>query len=348
MEPTNNSFTFTFDPQIYPLTKTNPPRKVFVRGTFNIWTHDFAEKLELKRDPTGNWTLTLPMKAINIPGNSGRPEYLFYYVDTEGKRHDPVPIYTKKGFSMLGNNLILYPEDAPAYYEKEAAFAQTELSLADFDLTNPEDRFRLSNIRLVPGTKNIWRGYHTYKKSRDTQTEGPRLLVVKEFLESQNIKSIITLSGKEEPIEGQEEICTHEQAIISQENELFVDTSYETVYYNSDGKEFKSLMQQIVSFINTHTAPFYIHCRLGSDRTGVTCAVLAALAGADWQEICKDYHRTSFMGIKEYRSPDLLKYSFEKLLGKPITDVKNLQEEVAASLELKEGIRQQPSACQHF
>ena len=43
---------------------------------------------------------------------------------------------------------------------------------------------------------------------------------------------------------------------------------------------FGKLMADIISFINTHPGPYYIHCRLGTDRTGVTSAVLAALCGA--------------------------------------------------------------------
>ena len=35
--------------------------------------------------------------------------------------------------------------------------------------------------------------------------------------------------------------------------------------------------------------PYYIHCMEGKDRTGFVCALLEALAGADYSEMCADY-----------------------------------------------------------
>ena len=56
--------------------------------------------------------------------------------------------------------------------------------------------------------------------------------------------------------------------------------------------------------------------------------MLAALCGASWDEIRADYQKTNAMGIKEFRDYRLLQYSFEKMLGKPMDEVQNLQKEL--------------------
>ena len=68
-----------------------------------------------------------------------------------------------------------------------------------------------------------------------------------------------------------------------------------------------------------------IHCRLGTDRTGVFCAVIAAICGAEWEDIAKDYAESSEMGIGDYRDPLLLKYSLDKLVGCDVSEVEDLQ-----------------------
>lgn len=159
-------------------------------------------------------------------------------------------------------------------------------------------------------------------------TEATRIALVKEALEEYGIKSIITLSGEEDPIEGKEEVSPYHLAIRGAGNQLYINTSYNTVYFKSNGPEFAKVIEDIIKFINTHPGPYYIHCRLGTDRTGTTSAVMAALCGASWEDICADYQRTNLMGIKEFRDYRLLQYSFEQILGKPMSEVENLAKEL--------------------
>ena len=58
-------------------------------------------------------------------------------------------------------------------------------------------------------------------------------------------------------------------------------------------------------------------------------AVLAALTGASWKEIAKDYEQTSKAGFMEYRNKILLAYSFEHILGKHPQKVKDLSSELS-------------------
>ena len=104
--------------------------------------------------------------------------------------------------------------------------------------------------------------------------------------------------------------------------------SYNEVYYNSTSAKFGAWVKQIVEFIisDSHPAPFEIHCRLGTDRTGVFSGVLAALCGASWEEIAEDYQKTNRMQIREFRDYHILAYSFRKMLGvSDMSEVTDLQ-----------------------
>lgn len=76
-------------------------------------------------------------------------------------------------------------------------------------------------------------------------------------------------------------------------------------------------MKDIVEFIidDSHPAPFLVHCRLGTDRTGVVSGMLAALVGTPWNDIAADYQLTNQMGIGEFRDYGLLNYSLTQMLG---------------------------------
>lgn len=52
--------------------------------------------------------------------------------------------------------------------------------------------------------------------------------------------------------------------------------------------------------------PVYIHCTEGKDRTGFVCILLEALAGADYEEILRDYMITyeNYYGINETAAPE--------------------------------------------
>ena len=88
--------------------------------------------------------------------------------------------------------------------------------------------------------------------------------------------------------------------------------------------DYSVALRKIALFIIEREGPYFIHCRLGSDRTGVTCAIFAALCGASWKEIAHDYERTTNMGIEEYRNRKLLQYSLGRMLRSNPADLKDL------------------------
>ncbi len=320
---------FVFDMKSY---KYESVGKVYVEGSFNGWAKGSDDSwLMTESSKKGIYILEKDVSLVKIPGNSGHPEFKFYIYRKPNaySADEPGSISKKPGFSMSTNNLILFPEDSAGEVVENAVIANIVKKLSDFNLENAQDCAVISNVRLVPGTVNLYRGYHPYKKSRGQyDTEEKRIELVKKSLEENAVHSIITLSGKEEPVEkNNEAVSDYQQSIIDSGNNLFINTHYNTVYYKSDSDEYGNLLAEIVRFINSHQGPYYIHCRLGTDRTGTMSAALAALCGASWEEIAADYQKTNLMGIKEFRDYRLLKYSFEKILGKPMEEVEDLKKE---------------------
>ncbi len=234
------------------------------------------------------------------------------------------------GFIMATNSLILLSTDNPSVVIENTKTAEKLKKLKQFNLENPADVATISNFRLVPGTSKLFRGYHPYKISRPNyDTEEKRIALVNKQLKDNGVKSIITLSGDESIDVKKEQISVYVSDIRQAGNQLFIKTSYNTVYYASNSREFGNMMADVICFIGSHPGPYYVHCRLGTDRTGVVSANLAALCGASWEEIAADYQKTNEMGIKEFRDYRLLQYSFEKMLGKKISEIEDLQKEIS-------------------
>lgn len=317
------------------------PEYVFVEGSFNGWKKKDTN-WQLAKVKENLFILITEAQDVAVPGNSGYPEFKFIvkyqkeYIETIcGKeviryKQDEVELSALtavKGYQMATNNLILKPEDDANYVIESNKIANNVKKLKDFNLDNADDVATISNFRLVPGTTKLFRGYHPYKMSRQQfDTEETRLKLVNKQLKDNSVKSIITLSG-EESLDKKETMSVYVTDIRMAGNWLFVNTHYNTVYYKSTSKEFGELMGGIIKFIGSHPGPYYVHCRLGTDRTGVISATLAALCGASWDEIAADYQKTNNMGIKEFRDYKLLQYSFEQILGHPVTETENLQKE---------------------
>lgn len=308
---------------------------VYIKGSFTAWKKEKDFFLEKKSEKL--WCLEVPLEKVSVPGNSGCPEYKFVVITAEGEMELPCPDDTRR--TLFTNNvLVLSSSEEENIVEVNKLYGKIK-SLSDWDLSKESELDLLSNVRRVPGTKNLFRGYHPYKKSRPTfDTETLRSKHVNEFIEKNKVKSIITLCGNEGIDEFLGETITPYVLNIQREkNQCFIDTSYETVYFDSCGKEYGDTVHKIVTFINSHPAPFYIHCRLGSDRTGTMSATLAALCGASWEEIACDYETTAKMGISEYRNRKLLCYSLSKVVGEDVKKCPNLKERISHSF-LSRGI----------
>jgi len=335
------TITFIMDNRLWRQSGIN---RMEVRGSFNGWGSDprYAMKHDEERDI---WYVTLPTADVNVPGNSGQPEFKFVsnssnYLGGTGKSFIP------EGYIFLNgdnNNIIVFAADDFDLIKENSRTANVLKSVSDFDLTTEAGQEEISNFRRVPGTMNLYRSYHPYKITKlSNPTEPYRMKYVAELAAEHGITCDICLSENEERnlqsfnIAGtpyQEAIPAYYQDIIDNGRVLYVGATssvptYNVVYYTPESATFGNWVKEIVEFIidDRNPGPFEIHCRIGTDRTGAFSGVLAALCGATWDQIATDYQLTNRMGIQEFRDYHLLQYGFQKLLGvEDIHSVADLQ-----------------------
>lgn len=293
---------------------------------------------------------TFSYEELSRPGNSGQPEFLFLVglIDDSTSYAilpDTIGPHAIDRRRIFVNNetwvLITYPDGADYFTtDLDELYARCQEAqyvrpLADYDLTDSIDQHRISNFRLTPGTRNLYRSYHPYYPDQPQyDTEIERLYWVAELARQAGIRSDITLSSNKSSKVG-EKIATsgddtivvsipdYHQALIDSGNILYVGGATGRVpsagqcYYHSEDIHFAAWMKEVVEFIidTIHPMPLQIHCALGADRTGMFCATIAALCGADWQHIMADYQETGNMKIQTYRHPNRLRYAMQRLTG---------------------------------
>ena len=76
--------------------------------------------------------------------------------------------------------------------------------------------------------------------------------------------------------------------------------------YTSDS--YKTSVVSGLRFLMTKSAPYYIHCMEGKDRTGFVCMLIEALCGATYEEMCKDYMQTYYNYYKVSETKTKEKY----------------------------------------
>ena len=341
---------FLYDHSLW--NQTEKVNSAFVCGTFNSWAENPDFQMTFLPEFSLHY-LAVDFSQIRETGNSGHPEYKFCvngnYVSLEGKGFIPethiFPSYDK-------NLLIPLPDDDINAIIRENRIAGKVKKLSDFNLESRLGQEEISNFRLVPGTKKLFRSFHpfysTNNRSEIFESEKKRLEFVQKLSEEEGIKSDINLTDDYTIFAGQEvkwidgsvgkvEIPSYYQKILDSKSVCNVMSksgivpSYEYVYNYPRHPLVSEWFQVIVNFIidDAHSAPFQIHCAIGTDRTGVFCALLGALCGAKWEELAEDYEKTNRMGILEYRSRSLLAKSLQKLLDvNDISKVRNLQKAV--------------------
>lgn len=115
-----------------------------------------------------------------------------------------------------------------------------------------------------------------------------------------NITAIINFADTEESLKNQD---LYKDSYYSKQNILCnyirvggADASNKEYY----SPEFKERMKDLAYFIVSNPGEKYaIHCTIGRDRTGFSCAILEALMGATLEEIQEDY-ALSYENLEDY------------------------------------------------
>lgn len=306
--------------------------ELYLVGSFTNWLIDERFKMRKIED---HFSLDKPYLELNKIANSGYIEYYF------GNREGKLPFDTNypKGyyFNNQANkdyNYLLLSKDIDETKLEEIY----QSSLASFRIkSRPEDfknYFELTNFREVIGGdlggKKLYRSYHPIIPSRSNNEElrdieATRQSVLRDLLEKHSINNVINLSETKEELEIflLSTPSYYYKTLYNQEKIHNVPMSYETVYFmsseNTSFKQgelgFRDGIKSIVEYIASTEGPFLVHCRLGSDRTGVVIGFLQLFMGANKEEIKENYLKTNDLGIGEYRSFNLLEFSLKRAFG---------------------------------
>lgn len=341
-DPANKRFVVLLSESLY------GSKPVSVKAVFNkgINDHDGSytgTHYTMTRDASGFWYCSVPYKDVQSTNQCGQPSYNF---NVNGSIKEP-PKFVSEGYvyqkfdGKEGKKkflcLIYSSQD-----EKEICSRLTKAKkckkVSDFDLNTEAGQMQISNFRKVPGTKNLYRSFHPYNDDKKdiSDTSKMRMKYVAELADKAGIKADINLSDDKQK-DATYSMPKYYQSIIDKNAVLYMtDCSYSECYVNSDGEKFAGGVKKIVQFVNKTEGPYQIHCAIGTDRTGVLCAVLAGLCGASWSEIEADYCKSIEMGIYEYRGPGAVKYALQNLLGVDfIEEVPDLQKALKEKLVQK-------------
>lgn len=321
-DPENKRFVVLFDENLYGAKPQS------VKAEFNKGINDHngeykGSHYSMTQHSKGFWYCSVPYEDVQATNQCGQPSYNF---KVDGNIINPpsyVPdgyIYQKFNASNAGKAFLCLIYNSQDENEICSRLFQAKKckKLKDFDLSTEEGQQQISNFRLVPGTTTLFRSFHPYNdddKKSISDTSKKRMEYVIKLSEKAGIKADINLSdtSQKNATYGMPE---YYQKIIDNNAVLYMtDCSYGQCYETPDSEQFGKGIAKIVRFINKTEGPYQIHCAIGTDRTGVVCAVLAGLCGADINQITEDYCKSIEMGIYEYRGPGAVRYSLQKILG---------------------------------
>ena len=370
---TNENVTFVLTEDLFKsqLTTGAAITSINVAGSFNGWTKNAASWV-MTKTADSIWTLSKTKEEVLIPGNSGHPEFKFVIFTTEPdattkENWMQPPTGLAAGYSFLQkpndrNTLVIFGNDSLTDIIADENQAMT-IKTSESDFATVEQMTNFRNVKTGNiGTAVLFRSYHPFIPSRTTDTTLKDIEALKQsklegLMAANGIKSIINLSENMPGTSGTQLLKDADgkyyfiyksvtyyanptyQTALESGNVLNHETGYNTVYYGSTTDDYAKLMKDVCDFVKTHDAPFMVHCRLGTDRTGTVTAFLEALMGATWGEIAAEYNKSNEQAFREFRDAKILKYSFEKLLGKKINDTDKLDTDIINYLKTNTNIK---------
>lgn len=308
---------------------------LYLIGSFTNWL--ILEEFRMEKIGE-EFVLEKNFEELNKIGNSGYIEYFFG--NEYGKLKFDLSYPKGYYFNNQANkdfNYLLLPLDINKN-QLEEIISNNEKS---FIIKNKPEDFKdyeeFTNFRRINGgqiDRNIlFRSYHPVIPSRADNDElkdieFTRQQVLLDLLEKFGINIIINLSETEVKLkEYMNNMSFNYYKKLYLDNKVYsVPMSYETVYFmssenisfNSGELGFQDGINKIIKIISENKGPYLVHCRLGSDRTGVVSAFLQLLMGATKEEIKENYLKTNSLGIGEFRSFNLLEFSLKKAFGENV------------------------------
>ena len=230
---------------------------------------------------------------------------------------------------------------ANKYLETQETFGQSYA--VSRDKYDSDEEF--SNFRALKGgnlkDNLVFRGASPVDNSRN------RAKITDELLEKNEIKSIVDLADTKENMqnyfENSDFASKYTKNLYEEGKDILLGmgSNYSSLTYK------ESVVKGFIHMLETD-GPYYIHCMEGKDRTGFVCALLEALMGATYDEMCEDYMLTYKNYYKITKEYTIQKYNaivdlyfdafMEELSGSTDKNVlKNSDYTIFAKNYLKEG-----------
>ncbi len=306
--------------------------EIYLIGSFTNWL--ILEEFRMNKI-ADEFILEKDIEDLRKIGNSGYIEY--YFGNENGKLDFDINYPQGYYFNNQANkdfNYLLLPNNISSKELDEIVEANKNSFLIKNKPEDFKDYGELTNFRPINGgdihQNKIYRSYHPAIKSRQENDELRdieliRQQVLLDLLEKNEINTIINLSETEEKLKNYiEDMNFNYYKKLYVDNKVFtVPMSYETVYFmSSENKSFnqgelgfQDGLKKIIKIIAENKGPYLVHCRLGSDRTGVVSAFLQLFMDSSRNEIKENYEKTNKLGIGEYRSFNLLEFSLRNAFG---------------------------------
>lgn len=318
-----STVTFQFDPVFYGRIPEDVA-SVTLRGSFTGWKE---AGLALQQKGPNLWVGTFPLERVSVPGNSGQPEYKFVVNEGDWVSGSRQP----EGWQFNGNFVLMLNGDTPEGLKAKLAINDLNRRQAS-DYANEGE---MANFRVLTGGQlapnRLYRSYHPFLKSKQFEVEKLRVQTAAALMEKAGIACVLNLTDTPEVIKAAMP-SEYYKKLAEAGQVLFTETSYEQAYFSPQSPQFGKTLRDVLGFVAGHQGPYLVHCRLGTDRTGVITAVLEALAGVPWETIAADYQKSNQLGIKEYRDRGLLAWSFKMMLGEYPAKIPDLQKAMRSFL----------------
>ena len=141
-----------------------------------------------------------------------------------------------------------------------------------------------ANARAV-STSNTASG-RLYRSSSPFNNEINRANYVSEYLERQQVRTVLNLADTEEMIQTYD-MPSYSRTLWESGNVILCPLKADPT-----AADFNNRLIAALKELPSHPAPYVVHCLEGKDRTGYVCALLEGLCGATYEEIVADYLKT--------------------------------------------------------
>ncbi|WP_081878898.1 tyrosine-protein phosphatase [Photobacterium sanctipauli] len=306
----------------------------YLVGTFTNWQRDNEYKFTNNGD---NQALIKELHQIDKIGNSGYIEYSIWNDTLQSNvsfKEQLLPgHYFNNQFNGEYNHLLFLTPPSDSTLAAISRASQHSYQIKS-EASHFTDKAQLANFRVVTGGEmavgSMYRSYHPVIASRSAHPqlaaiERLRQATVRDLIEQAGVRTVINLCDSGDDISriASDFPPSYYQRCCQQGQVFSVPMAYETVYFMSDRNQpfnddelgFEDGIRRVISVIAEVEGPYLVHCRLGSDRTGVVSAFLQLLMGSDKAAVEENYLKTNEMGIGEYRSFRLLARSLIACLG---------------------------------